>query len=215
VSQQIETRSAQKKRTYADQARNTPPMRICLFGGTFDPIHQAHLQIAEEAQKKLVLDRVLFVPAANPPHKQVSGVTPYKHRARMVELAVESHAGFEASYLEESEDVSYSINTVRRLLPTLPPGTKLFFLIGSDAFDEIETWREWRELVRLVEFIVVSRPGTGHRAIEGARAHELKDVALPVSSTEIRERLARREPTPELPAQVRAYIDEHGLYRNA
>jgi nicotinate-nucleotide adenylyltransferase len=185
---------------------------VCVFGGTFDPIHNAHLQIASEAAAAFHLDRVLFVPAANPPHKQASQMTPFEHRFRMVELACEGQAMFEPSRLEEGEGASYSIDTIERLKPSLRPGDTLYFLIGSDAFDEIESWYRWQDLVREVDFIVVSRPGTRFRIAPRARVHRLDGLALQISSTDIRERLARHEAIPELPPAVRAYIDAHGLY---
>jgi nicotinate-nucleotide adenylyltransferase len=183
-----------------------------VFGGTFDPIHNAHLQIASEAAAAFHLDRVLFVPAANPPHKQASQMTPFEHRYRMVELACEGHPIFEPSRLEEGIGTSYSIDTIERLKPSLKPGDTLYFLIGSDAFDEIESWHRWRDLVQKVDFIVVSRPGAHFRVPQGARVHTLDGLALQVSSTDVRERLARHLPTPELPSAVRAYIDAHCLY---
>jgi nicotinate-nucleotide adenylyltransferase len=195
-------------------AEHTPvsAQRVCVFGGTFDPIHNAHLQIASEAVSEFALNRVIFVPAANPPHKQASQMTPFEDRFQMVELACEGRSSFEPSRLEEGEGTSYSIDTIDRLKPALEPGDKLFFLIGSDAFDEIESWHRWQDLVREVEFIVVSRPGAEFRIPTGACVHRLDGLALQVSSTDIRDRLARGEPTPELPAAVRTYIDNHGLY---
>lgn len=189
-----------------------PGKRICLFGGTFDPIHNAHLRIALEAQKALQSTEVLFVPAGHPPHKQLSQITPYEHRFRMVELACEGWPRFVASRLEAGDDFSYSIDSVAKLRLTLSLADRLFFLIGSDAFDEIETWHRWQDLVREVDFIVVSRPGAEFRIAPGARVHRLDGLALPVSSTGIRDRLARGEATPELPAKVRGYIEQHRLY---
>lgn len=186
--------------------------RVCVFGGTFDPIHNAHLQIASEAARVFHFDRVLFVPAANPPHKQASQMTPYEHRFRMVELACQGQTLFEPSRLEDGQGPSYSIDTVERLKPALASGDKIFFLIGSDAFNDIETWHRWQDLVREVDFVVVSRLGAKFRIPPGSCVHRLDGIALPVSSTGIRERLARGEATPELPALVRTYIDDHHLY---
>jgi nicotinate-nucleotide adenylyltransferase len=186
--------------------------RICLFGGTFDPIHNAHLRIALEALKALQLSEVLFVPAGHPPHKQLSQITPYEHRFRMVELACQGWPCFTASRLEEGDELSYSIDSVTKLRQRLRTADRLFFLIGSDAFDEIETWHRWQDLVREVDFIVVSRPGADFRIAPGARVHRLDGLALPISSTEIRDRFARGEPTPEIPPAVRGYIEQHGLY---
>lgn len=186
--------------------------RICLFGGTFDPIHNAHLQIAKEALKRCQLDRILFIPAGNPPHKDATGLTPYEDRFRMVELACAPYPAFEASRLEAGTERSYTLDTVKRLRQTLAPDQRLFFLIGGDAFEEIETWKGWQELIGLVEFIVVARPGGEYNVPEGACVHRLSGLALPVSSSGIRARLAEGRPTPELPKAVRAYIEQRGLY---
>jgi nicotinate-nucleotide adenylyltransferase len=186
--------------------------RICLFGGTFDPIHEAHLRIAQEALATFSLDTVLFIPAANPPHKDPSAVTPYNDRLRMVEIACAPYPRFEPSRLEESAERSYTVDTLRRFRPQLAAEHELFFLIGSDAFEEIETWKNWREVVAMTEFIVVSRPGAEFRIPEQARVHRMPGLHLDVSSSTIRAQLAAGEPTPELPARVRRYIEERGLY---
>ena len=188
-------------------------LRIALFGGTFDPIHNAHLQIAREAASQFHLDRVWFIPASRPPHK--SGVTSatYEHRYRMVELACAGEPMFEASRIEEGEEKSYSIGTIERVRASLGADDKLFFLIGADAFADIETWRRWREVVAAVEFIVVSRPGGRYEVPEGARVQALEGVNLPVSSSEIRRRLANGDQDVEVPPAVLSYIRENGLYR--
>jgi nicotinate-nucleotide adenylyltransferase len=186
--------------------------RICLFGGTFDPIHEAHLRIALEACNTFSLDRVLFVPAGNPPHKEAAGVTPYEERLRMVEIACAPYKEFEASRLEAGEGRSYTVDTLRRFRKGLAAGDDLYFLIGSDAFEELETWKDWRDVVAMTEFIVVSRPGAEYRVPPNARVQRLAGLALEVSSSTIRARLAAGEPTPELPAGVRRFIEEHGLY---
>jgi nicotinate-nucleotide adenylyltransferase len=227
--------------------RPTEPQaeRVCIFGGTFDPIHTAHLRIAEEALDKFGLNRVLFVPAANPPHKEASGLTPYEDRFRMVQIACEPYSSFVASRLEAGVEQSYTVDTIRRFRMGLNPGDRLFFLIGADAFDELETWKGWQELLELTEFIVVTRPeserhipegaqrarlraakqGKNSQALgaarpsrdrlarfPGARIHQLAGLALPVSSSTIRARLAAGEPTPELPTEVRAFVEKRGLY---
>lgn len=186
--------------------------RICVFGGTFDPIHDAHLRIAKEAVERFGLDRVLFVPAGNPPHKEAGNVTSYGDRLRMVELACAPYPKFQVSRLEQGTAPSYTVETLERLRSRLAPEDKLFFLIGADAFDELETWRRWREVVGLTEFIVVSRPGRDYHVPENAKVHTLQGLELPVSSSTIRGRLAAGEPTPELPAEVRAFIEQRGLY---
>ena len=187
-------------------------MRIALFGGTFDPIHNAHLRIAREAARQFVLDRIWFIPAARPPHK--SGITSasYDDRYRMVALACAGEPLFEASRIEEGEDKSYSIETIERVRALLGREDELYFLIGADAFADIRTWRRWREVVASVEFIVVSRPGGHYETPEGAMVHPLEGVSLPVSSSGIRRRLAAGDDQVEVPPAVFAYIQAHGLY---
>ena len=129
-------------------------MRRAIFGGTFDPIHHAHLVVAREAADAFSLDQVLFIPAANPPHKEAG--TPYEHRYKMVELACSEDPRFSPSRLEEESRKSYSIYTIERVKAM---GGDVFFVIGADAFAEIQTWFRWQEVVREVEFIVVTRPG--------------------------------------------------------
>jgi nicotinate-nucleotide adenylyltransferase len=114
--------------------------------------------------------------------------------------------------LEAGAEQSYTVDTLRRFRKELGPDDQLFFLIGADAFDELETWKGWQELVKLTEFIVVTRPESEYRVPEGARVRRLAGLALPVSSSTIRARLAAGEATPELPAEVRAFIEKHGLY---
>jgi nicotinate-nucleotide adenylyltransferase len=188
-------------------------LRIALFGGTFDPIHNAHLKIAREAVRQFELDRVWFIPASRPPHK--SGVTcaPYEHRYNMVALACEGQPLFEASRLEEGVQNNYSIDTIERVRGSMDGGPDLFFLIGADAFSEIRSWRRWREVIASVEFIVVSRPDCAYDVPEGARVHPLEGIRLPESSSEIRRQLAAGDLQVEVPPVVLPYIREHGLYR--
>jgi nicotinate-nucleotide adenylyltransferase len=188
-------------------------LKIALFGGTFDPIHTAHLKIARRAALDFALDRVLFIPAARPPHKSGLTHTSYEHRYRMVELACQGEPLFEASRLEEGEQNSYSIETIERVRSWLSADEELYFLIGADAFAEIRTWHRWREVVAFVEFIVVSRPGRVYDVPEGARVRRLEGLDLAVSSSEIRRQLAAGDDRVEVPPAVLAYIREHGLYR--
>jgi nicotinate-nucleotide adenylyltransferase len=192
----------------------TSGRRICLFGGTFDPIHNAHLQIADEAQKRFTLHQVLFVPAANPPHKNAVCLTPFEERFQMVQLACEPYPRFSVSRLEEGAERSYTIDTLERFRPQLKPDDELFFLIGADAFDELKTWKRWQDVLKLTCFIVVSRPGRTYQIPDGASVLRLDDLQLPVASTTIRDRLQSGQPTPELPVSVRQFIDAHGLYKS-
>src|SRR5712692_10470920 len=186
-------------------------MRLALFGGTFDPIHNAHLTVAREAADAFVLDQVLYVPASHPPHKSRQMAAGYQDRYRMVELACQADPRFVASRLEAGQEKSYSILTIEKVRAG---GQEPYFIIGADAFAEITTWHRWQDMLRLTDFIVVTRPGHQYSAPAGARVHRLDTVALPVSSSEIRQRLAVGEVPLELPRAVAEYIAEKGLYRN-
>jgi nicotinate-nucleotide adenylyltransferase len=185
-------------------------MRLALFGGTFDPIHNAHLVVAREAATQFHLDQVWFVPAAHPPHKADHTGASYEERFRMVELACQVDPRFIASRLEAGGNKSYSIDTIERVRAL---GEQPYFIIGADAFAEIESWHRWQDLVRITEFIVVTRPGHHYASPPGARVHRLETVALPVSSSEIRRKLASGEIPAELPSPVGRYIAQHGLYQ--
>ena len=183
-------------------------MKTAIFGGTFDPIHSAHLEMARQAADQFALDRVLFIPAGNPPHKHAD--TPFEHRFRMVELACTADPRFVASRMEKGERKSYSIDTIERVKAA---NGEVFFIIGADAFAEIKTWHRWQDVIRAVDFIVAARPGHQIVSPPGARVHRLETLELPVSSSEIRDALARGETPSELPPAVADYIRDNGLYQ--
>jgi nicotinate-nucleotide adenylyltransferase len=186
-------------------------LKLAIFGGTFDPIHWAHLIVAREAADQFGLDRVLLIPAANPPHKSDTA-TPYEHRYRMVELACKEDHRFVPSRLEEGMEKSYSYHTIRKVNEGLQSGDEMYFLIGADAFAEIESWHRAPEVIEMVRFIVVTRPGHQYHKPSGARVYDLETLALPVSSSEVRQKLASGEEPQELPVAVLKYIREHQLY---
>lgn len=135
-------------------------MKWGLFGGTFDPVHLGHLRCAEEVLELFALDRLLFIPAGIQPLKADRDILPFHHRERMLRLAIEGNPSFAISDVEEKRGGrSYSIETVQHFLDTAPDGTELFFILGQDAFDEFPMWREWQELLRLCNFVVMTRPG--------------------------------------------------------
>jgi nicotinate-nucleotide adenylyltransferase len=167
------------------------------------------LIVAREAADTFALNRVLFIPAANPPHKEAGAG--YEDRYNMVELACAGEPRFVPSRLEEGREKSYSIHTIERV-KAQPDAGQVYFVIGSDAFAEIRSWHRWEDVVRETEFIVVSRPGHAYSIPAGAHVHRLETIALPVSSSETRQALARGETPDELPPVVAKYIREHCLY---
>jgi nicotinate-nucleotide adenylyltransferase len=132
--------------------------RTGVLGGTFDPIHQGHLAVAAHACSALSLDRIVFIPAARPPHKPEFAISPFAHRVAMLELALKGHPQFVLSSMEEKrEGPSYSIDTLQELGISFGKKEKLFFLIGMDAFVEINTWKKFREIPRVCDIVVIDR----------------------------------------------------------
>ena len=192
-------------------------MKLGIFGGTFDPVHRGHIAVVTAACDRFGLDRVLLIPAGSPPHKQIPVGAPYEERYHMVELACSGDSRLEPSRLEApngGRERHYSIETIQRVRAGMAAGDELFFVIGADAFAEITLWRRWREVMQLVEFIVVSRPrAEAGSAPAEARVHWLNDVRVPVSSTEIRVRLREGASVEDcLAPAVAEYIRERGLY---
>jgi nicotinate-nucleotide adenylyltransferase len=191
-------------------------LSTALFGGTFDPVHNTHLDIARQAADRFGLTKVLFIPAANPPHKAGATMAPYEDRVRMLELACVCDPRFEVSRIEAPDTSnpaarSYSIVTIEKLRGA--GWGPLFFLIGADAFAEIRTWHRWRDVVASVGFIVVTRPGSSYEKPAGAVVNELPGIESPVSSSLVRARLANGGEVP-VPDAVLAYIRDHRLYQS-
>ena len=202
-------------------------MKLGVLGGTFNPVHVGHLILAQDACERLALDRVLWVPCAQPPHKQAPQLAGAEHRLAMLRLAVQGDPRFEVSTLElERGAPSYAVDTVRQLRAA-HPGSRLYFLIGADSLLELHLWHAVAELLELCEFATMVRPGAPLGTDPAA------DLKLPapwparllgnlftghtveVSSTELRRRLAEGRSIRYLvPEAVERYILEHGLYRS-
>lgn len=135
-------------------------MRLGLFGGSFNPVHNGHLAIAGQVRDKLRLDRVLFIPSGEPPHKQDRSLAPAKDRSEMVRSAIAGIASFDISNIEvRRTGKSYSIDTIRELRQQHDPATEWYFLIGLDAFLAFPGWKEPQALLEACGFVVISRPG--------------------------------------------------------
>jgi nicotinate-nucleotide adenylyltransferase len=209
-----------------------------MLGGTFDPIHFGHLRIAEEILEELDLEKVLLVPGGLPPHKNGKHITPFDDRLAMTRLAARNSPLLEALDLEgRRKGVSYSIETLRVLHERFKTDLELFFMIGIDAFLEITTWKEYKDLFNNANFVVLKRPGfsfqdlglfllslgVGFEEVEGGRlfvnpsGNQLiyKEATLmDISSTGICDMVARGRSIRFLvPEAVRVYIMEKGLYR--
>jgi nicotinate-nucleotide adenylyltransferase len=197
----------------------TPQARLGVLGGSFDPPHVAHLAIASEACHALQLERVLFVPAAAPPHKGGGARTPAEIRLELTSLAIDDDLRFTASGVEIERGLVYTVDTLRALNARYVDHD-LVFIMGSDSLLQVETWHAPEELLSLCSLAVAPRPGDSPEEIAAAAArlggHEvtLLDVpALDVSSTSIRARVARRQPIRYLvPRRVEQYIQETRLY---
>lgn len=200
-----------------------------LFGGSFDPVHTGHLHVARTAAQAFDLDRVVFVPAAQPPHKRGRVLAPGEHRLAMVRLAIAGEPRFEASDLELGRPgPSYTYDTLRELPGALGlEGAELFLILGSDNLPDLPRWHRGPELLRLAQPVVLLRDEDDpERLLEGlAREVEgellerlrrglLRVPPVPGRASDLRERIGRGlPPGPSLPPEVAAYIREHGLYR--
>jgi nicotinate-nucleotide adenylyltransferase len=213
-------------------------MRTGILGGTFNPIHLAHLRIAEEVREACELERVLFIPAAMPPHKPVTEAAPFAHRLAMVQAAIADHPAFVVSDLEARRSgKSYSVHTLE-ILRREYPGDEFYFIIGMDSFRDLHLWMEYHRLFELTHLVVAARPGVVMEeplellpvAIRGEFCYEkvlkkllhrsgtavifLEETLLDISSTGIRRLLGEGRSIRYLvPPAVEDYIQAHALYR--
>lgn len=141
-------------------------LKLGLFGGSFNPIHRGHLALAGHVLDKLQLDRILFIPTGDPPHKRDGSLAPAKHRYEMVHLAIADTPAFGLSDIEiRRTGKSYTIDTVRTLRHQFGSSTELYFLIGLDAFLDVPNWKDPLDLLQLCRFVVVPRPGQSFQSL--------------------------------------------------
>lgn len=210
--------------------------KIGLLGGTFDPVHNGHLQLGDRVLEDYNLDKILFIPASTPPHKN-EAVSAVGHRLQMLKLAISGNRRFDFSEIEISrQKVSYTFDTIQELKSCGGTGVLYHFIIGYDALSEIETWYRWQDLLVVTNFIVAVRPGFSLKEIEqllerngfspedggadrwigeqtGNEILFLAGQIADISSTEIRSRIASRKPWADLvPPLVADYIISNRLY---
>jgi nicotinate-nucleotide adenylyltransferase len=211
--------------------------RVGIYGGTFDPVHNGHLEVARRVLEFFELDEIVFVPAYVPPHKRNANITSAFHRFAMVALATAADQRLLISTVElDAPDRPYAVDTVTRMQDE---SRRLFFIIGADSWSEITTWHEWQRLVNMTDLIVVTRPryvvdakvdnfvdlrgrkqdavGEIVREATSPRVFATDIAMVDVAATDIRA-AARARDSEKLksmvPSDVARYIEKHGLYRN-
>jgi len=195
--------------------------RIALYGGTFDPVHSGHLEIARKISELFEIEKVLFIPAQVAPHKVGKPVTAPIHRYAMLALATQNDPQLSLSTFElDAPNRRYTVDTVEHFQTTLGDSAELFFIMGADSWAEITTWREWERLLQMIDHIVVTRPGHDvNKTLPSADARvSFTDAVMKdISSSGIR-RVAAAGEYAELaqlvPAPVAEYIRKYELYRD-
>lgn len=212
-----------------DFARIGLVMRIAILGGTFDPIHNGHLAAAQTVANTFQVDEVHFIPTFSPPHKQARGITSPFHRFAMVALATVSFDRFRTSTIEvDALEKRYTVETLETM-KRLYPGAELLFIVGTDMYQELETWMNFKRLFDLAHLVIVNRPGFPFREdlapfqiLKEQQAFRLPQktgvfylpfVDQPISSTEIRDDRKRGgEMRDSVPPLVWSYIERNKLY---
>ena len=217
--------------------------RAAIYGGTFDPVHKGHLEVAARILELFELEEVIFVPACVPPHKRGAGITPVFHRFAMLALATQHDARLRISTIElDAPERPYAVDTVARMQSAIGSSRRLFFMIGADSWAEITSWHEWQRLLTMCDLIVVTRPGYDlNRTIpaetaavvdtRGMRRQEilellnadagpqvfLSDAAMVDVAARTIRAAARSGEMKKLrasvPAEVAVYIEKYELYR--
>ncbi len=199
--------------------------RYGILGGTFDPIHNGHLFIAQTALEELQLNKVLFIPNRISPFKEGEAVTEPHHRGTMTEIAILDNESFSMSPMEiYRKGPSYTIETIRQLIIENPPNTAFYFILGTDAFSEIEGWKDYQQLLSLINLVVVTRGGFDSSDLDKKieyftkvqKGHIMKLTipTLEISSTDIRNRIRGGKSIKYMvPQGVESYIRKHSLYK--
>lgn len=193
-------------------------MKIAIMGGTFNPIHYAHLLSAEEVREGLGYDKILFMPSARPPHKYADAILSPEHRYQMVLLATAENPHFEVSRVElERAGPSYTIQTLKALQQLYGDTAELAWIIGADSLIEYKVWKDFDAVLAQCLMIATTRPNYDLNRVPLAvrnRVTIFQITGVDISATEIRERIRKGLSIRYLvPGVVRVYIYRHGLYR--
>lgn len=194
-------------------------MKLCIFAGTFNPIHKAHLKMAEYVLENFGFDKIIFIPAYKPPHKEYENNMSF-HRLEMVKLAIQNNSKFEVSDIEfKREGKSYTYLTILELLKQVMNEGRISFIIGTDAFRKIETWYETDKLKELIDFIVFKRENEvvnfDRLKTKGYNFKFANMDFIDISSTEIRKCIKENKPIDDfVTKEVKEYIYKNGLYEN-
>lgn len=198
---------------------------IGIMGGTFNPIHYGHLLMCEFIREEFKLDKILFIPAQAPPHKEITAIANAQHRLEMVRLAISNNPNFEVSDIEmKRAGASYTVETLMALKAQYGQETNLKLLIGADSLVQIKSWKNYKKIFELADIIIAKRPDTKDLVLNQAMSSLMaegyqqlflsKAIAYDYSSTEIRERVRRHLSIRYwVPEQVDAYIKNYELYR--
>lgn len=198
--------------------------KLAIMGGTFDPIHIGHLMTAEEVRNEMGVDQVIFIPTGQPPHKESKRVTASEHRYLMTVLATVENPHFNVSRIEiDRPGATYTVDTIKEIKELYGADTKIYFITGADAVHEILTWDRVDELMKICEFVAVTRPGYKRRQLKEkveelkgsfeCKVHYLEVPALAISSSDIRARIKENRPIQYLVTQaVEQYIRKFKLY---
>lgn len=194
-------------------------MKIGIFGGTFNPIHNGHLLNASYVKESFLLDKILFIPSKFPVHKDLDGQVSAEHRVEMVRISISGSIFLELSRIEiDRLEKSYTILTVEELMRVYP-GCEFYMIVGADAFLDIASWKDIEKLSELVSFIVLNRPGYGKpgEKITGLVKNFkfAENPFIEISSSQIRGNIRKGRSIHDMvPCEVEEYILDKGLYRN-
>jgi nicotinate-nucleotide adenylyltransferase len=218
--------------------------RAAIYGGTFDPVHKGHIEVARRVLELFELDEVLFVPACVPPHKRTAGISSAFHRFAMLALATQDDVLLRISTIELDEpERPYAVDTIARMQHEMGADRRLFFMIGADSWSEITTWHEWQRLLKMCDLIVVTRPGyelSGNIPAQAAQVVDVRGMSqqkisellgsdsgprtfltdaamVDVSATRIRATVQSNDwatLNEMVPPDVASYIEKYELYKN-